>query len=78
MSSDIRPKDIHLYAPQPKVKFAFDETKPLKSGFLDKQGQKLKNLKKRFFVLYPNFLIFYTEIELWQYDQSVGGLKVRK
>lgn len=72
-----KPKDIHLHAPQPKVKFAFDESSPLKSGYLNKQGEKLKTLKKRFFVLYPNFLIVYTEIEEWQYDQSVGGLKVR-
>ena len=74
--SGVKPKDIHLHAAQPKTKFAFDEAKPIKSGFLDKQREKLKTMKKRFFVLYPNFLVYYADIEKWQYDLTVGGLAV--
>jgi hypothetical protein len=72
MSAD-KPK---VTAHQPKTKFSFDETQPLKSGYLYKQGDRLKLMKKRFFVLYPNFLIYYKDLEKWQYDQTVGGLGV--
>lgn len=74
--SGVKPKDIHLHAAQPKTKFTFDESKPIKNGFLDKQGEKLKSMKKRFFVLYPNFLVYYADIDKWQYDLTVGGLSV--
>lgn len=74
--SGVKPKDIHLHAAQPKTKFAFDESKPLKNGYLEKQGKKLKTMKRRFFVLYPNFLVYYAAIEKWQYDLTVGGLGV--
>ena len=74
--SSVKPKDIHLFSAQPKTKFAFDESKPIKFGFLSKQGEKLKGMKTRFFVLYPKFLVYYTDIGKWQYDQSVGGLGV--
>lgn len=76
MSQGVRPRDIHLHAPQPKTKFSFDENQPLKCGFLRKQGEKLKNMKERFFVLYPNFLVYYTSVEKWQFDKTVGGLGV--
>lgn len=72
----VKPRDIHLHAHQPKTKFTFDESKPIKSGYLGKQREKLKNMKSYFFVLYPNFLIYYGDVEKWQYDLTVGGLGV--
>lgn len=71
-----KPKDIKLHASQPKTKLAFDESKPLKYGFLKKQGEKMKHLKERFYVLYPNFLVYYTDATKWQFDKTVGRLEV--
>ncbi len=65
-----------LHAAQPKTKFSFDVDKPLKNGFLRKQGYSLKHFKERFFVLYPNFLVYYEEVSKWQFDKTVGGLGV--
>lgn len=74
--SDIKPRDIQLHAAQPKTKFSFNESEPLKYGFLKKQGEKLKIMKERFFVLYPNFLVYYTDATKWKFDKTVGGLGV--
>lgn len=72
------PKDIHLNAAQPKTKFSFDESKPIKSGFLSKQSNGItKKMKLRFFVLFPNFLVYYEDVEKWRYDLTVGGLQRR-
>lgn len=61
----------------PSTKFAFDSTKPLKTGFLHKQGAKVSHkFKKRFFVLYPGFLVYYEEEQKWRFDLTVGGLGV--
>lgn len=74
----VKPKDIHLRAAQPKPKLSFDVTKPVKQGKLLKQGEKLKQFKERFFVLYPNFLVFYNDVSSWQFDITVGNLGVRE
>lgn len=73
---EVRPKDIKLHASQPKTKLAFDESQPLKYGFLKKKGEKMGGMKERFYVLYPNFLIYYTDASKWQFDKTVGRLEV--
>lgn len=73
---DIKPKDIKLHAAQPKTKVAFDTDKPLKYGFLKKQGEKTKRCKERFYVLYPNFMVYYVDATKWRFDKTVGRLEV--
>ena len=63
-------------AHQPNLKLAFDIEKPLKIGFLAKQGKTHKTFKQRFFVLYKNFLVYYADERKWQYDKTVGNLGV--
>ena len=80
--SEVRPKvkpvDIHLHAAQPKTKFTFDISKPLKIGYLGKQKHTglIKSFKESLFILYPNFLVYYKDSTEWQYDKTVGGLGV--
>ena len=74
--SEIKPKDIHLHSAQPKTKMEFDIDKPIKCGFLRKQGRALKGMKERFFVVYPGFLIYYTDATKWKFDLTVGSLQV--
>lgn len=70
-------KQPQLHAAQPKTKFGFDVNKPLRTGFLQKQSTNLaKSMKQRFFVLYPNFLVYYSDAVKWKYDLTVGGLGV--
>ena len=71
-----QPKDIKLQAAQPKTKLAFDMSQPLKYGFLKKKGEKMKLMKERFYVLYPNFLVYYTDAQKWKFDKTVGRLEV--
>lgn len=63
-------------AHQPNLKLAFDIEKPIKIGFLLKQGKTLKKFKSRFFVLYKNYLVYYDEDTKWQFDKTVGNLGV--
>ena len=63
-------------AHQPNLKLAFDIEKPLKIGFLLKQGKATKSFKQRFFVLYSNFLVYYSDERKWQFDKTVGNLGV--
>ncbi len=72
----VKPKDIHLHSAQPKTKLEFDIEKPIKYGFLRKQGAALKGMKERFFVIYPNFLVYYTDATKWKFDLTVGSLQV--
>lgn len=74
--SHSKPKEAKSYATQPKTKMAFDMGKPLKCGFLKKKGDKIKLVKERFFVLYPNFLVYYADATKWQFDKTVGRLEV--
>ena len=53
-------------------RFPFDVTKPIKTGFLHKQGEKTKMLKKRFFVLYQGFLVYYKDDPDWKLDVAKG------
>ncbi len=52
--------------------FAFDLKKPLKQGFLLKQGQLHRAFKNRFFVLYPGFLVYYADQNKWKFDLTKG------
>ena len=63
-------------AHQPNLKLAFDIEKPIKIGFLLKQGKTHKSFKQRFFVLYSNFLVYYADERKWQFDKTVGNLGV--
>ena len=63
-------------AHQPQLKLAFDIEKPIKIGFLSKQGKTHKSFKQRFFVLYTNFLVYYTDEKKWKFDKTVGNLGV--
>jgi hypothetical protein len=42
-----------------------DSSRPLHSGFLIKQGGNVRNLKKRWFVLYPDRLCYFLKPHLW-------------
>ena len=53
-------------------KFAFDVTKPIKTGYLRKMGQARKSFKERFFVLYKGFLVYYENDSKWKLDTSMG------
>ena len=61
-----------LHAPQPKKKIAFDINKPIKTGYFMKQGEKHRKFKRRFFVLYHNFLVYYNEDTTWKFDCTKG------
>lgn len=56
--------------------FGFDLTKPLRGGWLLKQGGSHKAFKKRFFVLYPGFLIYYSSPDKYKYDVARSTLAV--
>ena len=53
-------------------KFGFDVTKPVKRGFLNKQGKTVQRFKNRLFVLYPGFLVYYDEETKWRRDYTRG------
>jgi len=42
-----------------------DTTRPIFSGYLIKQGKKIRNLKKRWFVLYPDRLCYFHKPHFW-------------
>ena len=61
------------------VKFPFDVKKPIKSGYLQKQGKTRNGFKRRFFVLYKGYLVYYIDDEKWRFDTTKGDtLGVRK
>lgn len=58
--------------------FGFDLSRPKKKGMLSKQGQYHRAFKTRFFVLYPGFLVYYSEETRWKLDVTRGEtLEVR-
>ena len=57
---------------RPTSTFSFDVTKPVKKGFLNKQGKTIQRFKNRFFVLYPGFLVYYDEETKWRRDYTRG------
>lgn len=62
---------------QPVSKLGFDIATPIKIGHLRKQGEKgLKTFKTRFFVLYPNFLVYYKDAVDWESDKTYKALRV--
>ena len=58
--------------------FGFDLNKPLRGGWLLKQGGSHKAFKKRFFVLYPGFLIYYSSPDKYKYDVARSTLAVSR
>lgn len=58
--------------------FGFDLNKPLRAGWLLKQGGSHKAFKKRFFVLYPGFLIYYNSPDKYKYDVARSTLAVSR
>ncbi len=67
-----KPQTAH----QPKTKYAFDVEKPLKNGYLKKRGRVTNKMSERFFVLYPNFLVYYDKSADWGRDKNAGNLTV--
>ena len=57
---------------RPTSTFSFDVTKPVKKGFLNKQGKTIQRFRNRFFVLYPGFLVYYDEETKWRRDYTRG------
>lgn len=62
---------------QPKTKLGFEISKPIQIGHLRKLGEKgLKSFKRRFFVLYPNFLVYYADAVDWESDKTFQAFRV--
>lgn len=60
-----------------KSKVLFDYTKPELHGYLYKQGALHKAFKKRYFVLYPGYLVYYTDEAKYRGDVAKGSLQVK-
>ena len=60
-----------------KSKVLFDYTKPELHGYLYKQGALHKAFKKRYFVLYPGYLVYYTDEAKYLADVAKGSLQVK-
>lgn len=52
--------------------FAFDLSKPVKKAMMLKQGHFHRAFKHRFFVLYPGFLVYYSDENRWATDITKG------
>ncbi len=62
---------------QPKTKFEFNIADPIMVGHLRKQGEKgTKTFKRRFFALYRNYLVYYTDPVQWQSDKTYQSFRV--
>ena len=61
-----------------KSRVLFDYTKPDLHGYLYKQGALHKAFKKRYFVLYPGYLVYYTDETKYRSDVAKGSLQVIK
>ncbi|XP_065889598.1 uncharacterized protein [Dysidea avara] len=55
----------------------FDYTKPELHGYMYKQGGVHKAFKKRYFVLYPGYLVYYTDENKYRIDVVKGSLQNR-
>ena len=65
-----------LHAPQPQAKIKINFKEPLKTGYLQKAGKTNTAFKRRFFVLYKNFLVYYDDETKWKRDCTVERLEV--
>jgi len=54
----------------------FDYTKPELHGYMYKQGGVHKAFKKRYFVLYPGYLVYYADENKYRIDVANGSLQV--
>ena len=61
-----------------KSKVLFDYTKPELHGYLYKQGALHKAFKKRYFVLYPGYLVYYVDEAKYSADLAKKSLQVRQ
>ena len=57
---------------QRKGPFNFDLRKPQRTGYMLKQGRLHRVFKRRFFVLYPGFLVYYEDDIKWKSDLAKG------
>ena len=53
--------------------FNFNLENPVIKGVLFKQRDFDKSFKRRFFVLYPGFLVYYDDIHKWKVDVWRGN-----
>ena len=56
--------------------FGFDLKRPVRRGYLLKQGGTHKAFKNRYFVLYPGFLVYYNSEDKYVFDVARGTLGV--
>ena len=54
--------------------FGFDLKRPVRRGYLLKQGGTHKAFKNRYFVLYPGFLVYYNSEDKYVFDVARGTL----
>lgn len=50
--------------------------KPLLTGYMFKQSHILDVFNKRFFVLYPGYLVYYVKMQDWNSDVARNTLQV--
>ena len=52
-----------------------DIGKPLREGFLFKEGGSTKSWRKRYFALYPGLLVYYQKFSHYKKDREKGSFK---
>ena len=58
-----------------EITHRFDVDKPLREGYLFKEGGSTKSWHKRYFALYPGVLVYYYKFSYYKKDREKGNLK---